>query len=143
MEPSQDQVTAAALLQLKRDFPNIQEIQKRYGDTLVNTEAGKRGNFFSLDPNGVLGLRQKIIEEISEKYQPGQGFTGTFGMGMYGITEQDVANFRMTKYNQLRKDLDPNYEYGEINFQKDRNLMLQLQEQVSSQVQIALEIEKD
>ena len=111
-----DPATAAALRELSLKYPNIEEIQKQYGGNLVNTPAGQRGDFFSLDPGGALGVRQDKIEQLSEKYKPGQGFTDGFGRELFGITDQDLANYRMTQYNQERAAIDPRYQYGKENF---------------------------
>jgi len=88
------------------NYPDIEEIQALYGQELINTAAGQRGNFFSTDPGGIFGIRQGLIEDAAKNYKPGQGFELGFNEKATGITQQDVANYYMTQYNRSRS-LDP------------------------------------
>lgn len=100
---------------LDTNFPHIEEIQSKFGEALINTPKGKRGHFFSLDPGGAFGTRQAAIEEASKNYKPGQGFelgSNTWGLG---ITQQDVANYYMTQYQDARKNTEVG-KYGATYF---------------------------
>ena len=99
-------VPLSPALQAEANYPDIEEIQRLYGEGLVKTPAGERGNFFSLDPFGLFRTRQKSIKEAAGKYKPGQGFELDSNSWGLGITQQDVANYYMTKYQQER-NLDP------------------------------------
>lgn len=93
--------------QLETKYPYIEDIQSKYGDALINTPAGQRGNFFSVDPFGVFGTREAEIKRIAEQdYNPAQGFQLGHNARMLGITEQDVANYVLPQYESMRKRTD-------------------------------------
>lgn len=101
---------------LNQNFPDIEDVQREYGDGLINTPAGQRGNFFSLDPGGIFGTRQAEIERLAKgEFTPGQGFDLGRNAASLGITQQDVANYYMTQYQRVRRNTESG-KYGETYF---------------------------
>ena len=98
-------------------YADIEIVQEVYGDKLINP-GEKRGAFFSLDPGGAFGHRQKAIEAAAKKFDAG---SKKFDIGesawKHGVTQQDVANWYMTQSHKARRN-DESVEYGRKFFPK-------------------------
>lgn len=101
--------------ELETKYPHIGEIQEEYGDALINTPAGQRGNFFSIDPGGMLGSREAVIKSLADSYEPGKGFAIGFNATAHGVTQQDVANYVLNQYQSQRSKTEA-AKYGQTQF---------------------------
>ena len=116
--PLRKEVVLTPEQQLQKDYKKIENIQSRYGEGFLNPEP--RGNFFSVDPFGYFGHRQQAIKNIATDARY-DAASGKFDLGdagaKFNVTQQDVANYYMTQFNEARKGTAA-YEYGMKNFPK-------------------------